>query len=100
MLELTEHFCERWREHFGEEPPCPERMLRLLTRCVWLNRQKTLIDAKDGTVYKLLATYWDTVKNVVIKVDWHVDKVVTLITAETKGRRISHTERAGSAEKR
>ena len=85
MLQLTDHFCERWREHFGGPPPSAERIAEICKDAVWLQRCKVLYD-KDGAQFKNLGMYWDTKRNVIIKVDWDTNKVVTVITPDRKNR--------------
>ena len=82
-LTLTKHFEERWREYFHEAPPSSFKILQIINQSLWLQRCRVLYEA-DGTPYKLLATYWDPQRNIIIKIDWLQDQVVTVIVPERK----------------
>jgi len=86
-MELTKHFKDRWRDHFGAEPPSPYRVMRIISQSIWLQKGRLLMEP-DGTQYKLLSTYWHPGMGVVIKVDRLSDppQVVTLITGKSKGK--------------
>jgi len=87
-LTLSKHFRDRWREHFGCEPPSPARIVTMLDQAVWLQKGRLLMEP-DGTQYKLLSTYWHAGMGVVIKVDRlsNPPQAVTLITGRSRGKR-------------
>ena len=86
MLKVTRHFKERWWEYFKEKAPSSFVILRIINQSIWLQRCRVLFE-QDGSQYKLLATYWHPKRNLVIKVDWIKDEVVTVITPKTGGRK-------------
>jgi len=82
-LKTTRHFKEQWRRYFKEKPPNSYLLLRIINQSIWLQRSRLLFEA-DGTQYKLLATYWHPKRNLVLKVDWLENEVVTVITEKSK----------------
>lgn len=84
-LRLSKHFCQQWQKYFNEAPPTVERVVRIMDQSKWLQRGRLLYEP-DGTQYKLLSTYWHPQKMLVIKVDWMEEKIVAIITPETKGK--------------
>lgn len=95
-LELSDHFIERWAQYFNERPTI-HRIIRIIKRSKWIQRQRLLFDER-GRPYRQLATYWHPERNVIIKVDWTLNKVITVITPRTKGakheRRDNHDQGA------
>jgi len=85
-LALSKHFRYRWREQFGEEPPAPERIERICSESIWLQKGR-LLQEPDGTQYKLLSTFWHPERGLVIKIDRLSDppRAVTVITGRRKG---------------
>lgn len=85
-LKLTRHFEDQWRRYFKENPPTPQRIMTIIGQSIWLQKCRLLYEP-DGTQYKQLGTYWHPGRNLVIKVDWLEERVVTVITPKSKGRK-------------
>jgi len=87
-LKLSRHFKDQWRVYFREEPPPASAILRLIghANAVWLQKFQVL-RTPSGQEHRQLATYWRPDKDMVIKIDWGRDKVVTVITPKSKGRK-------------
>jgi len=83
-LTLTTHFKDQWREYFHEEPPNIPRILNMIKKGVWLQRGRRPLFDEEGVPYNIVGMYWDTEKNCIIKVDWHSEKVVTVVTPKSK----------------
>jgi hypothetical protein len=87
-LTLSKHFEKRWREHFGSDPPSPQKVLEIIERSVWLQKGRLLMEP-DGSQYKLLSTYWHPGMGVVIKIDRLSDppRAVTMITGKLNAKK-------------
>lgn len=92
MLVITEHFAERWRQEFGEDPPPSGRLVAWLnTRSVWLQSCRMLYD-KDGVPFKMLAYYLlkHQGRTVVVKIDTITNKTVTIVSFKSRERKIAN----------
>jgi hypothetical protein len=95
-LALSKHFRYRWREQFDEEPPPPERIERICSESIWLQKGR-LLQEPDGTQYKLLSTFWHPERGLVIKIDRLSDppRAVTVITGRRQTGRNGETVKRG-----
>lgn len=84
-LKLTKHFQDQWRAYFNEKPPTIRQIMAIIGQSVWLQKCRLLLEP-DGRQYKLLGTYWHPDRNLVIKIDWLEERVVTVITPKSKGK--------------
>ncbi|MBW1666873.1 MAG: hypothetical protein JRJ66_02240 [Deltaproteobacteria bacterium] len=89
-LRLSDHFIERWREYFKESPSI-YHVLQILKRSKWIQGYRRLFD-EQGNPHIQLATYWHPERKVVIKVDWLENKVVTVITPQSRKRGAENQE--------
>ena len=81
MMKLSVHFQDRWKERVGKPLPSPEKMEELIDGALYLQRCRDLFTAR-GIRQRILAAYWITDQNVIVKIDEKAGVAVTVLTAD------------------
>lgn len=87
MLRLTKHFIANWEKRVGGTPTVDE-VQQLLRESVIVQSCATYQTVK-GRPYVVLAIYWHTEKDLILKVDMFTGNVVTVLSKSTDGNPVN-----------
>ena len=77
----TMHFRERWLERVGRVLPTPDEIALMLEESVVVQEQRDLFSPR-GRRYRVLASYWNPVHRLILKVDHKSNRAVTVLTRD------------------
>ena len=86
MIYPTDHFCDQWRAEIGPDLPSPEDIGRMVAESVYCQQYRDLFTPR-GRRYRVLAVYWHPERDLVLKIDEHDNRAVTVLTPLTRERR-------------
>jgi hypothetical protein len=78
MLTLTKHFIKNWGERVGGKPDI-DQVQDIIRNSIIIQSCRTMT-RQDGRPYRLLAIYWHTERDLIIKVDEFSGNVVTVMS--------------------
>jgi len=82
MLRLTKHFKENWEKRVGGTPTV-DIVQKIIRESVIVQSCATY--QKNGKPYRVLAIYWHTGLDVIVKIDEFSGNVVTVLSKQTEG---------------
>ncbi|MBA3028940.1 MAG: hypothetical protein FP816_09040 [Desulfobacteraceae bacterium] len=83
MLRLTDHFIKNWALRVGGVPTV-EQVQHIIRESLVVQSCSTYAK-RNGDPHRVLAIYWHTGLDVVLKVDEFSGNVVTVMSKSTKG---------------
>ena len=78
MWTLTMEFEKKWLENIGPLPTSNE-IDQMIYESIIVQKQRDLFTSR-GRLYRVLAIYWHPEREIVVKLDHKLGKVVLLIT--------------------
>ena len=80
-MKLSKHFRERWKERVKKSIPAAKEIEDMVDGAIFLQRCRDLFTAR-GNRQRILAAYWITDQNIIIKLDEKTGTAVTVITSD------------------
>lgn len=80
---FTKHFETKWIEEFGEAPSV-EDISKELNTAICIQNYSVLYDRRKEELKNILAIYWTTERNLIIKIDSESKSAVTYHTQSDK----------------
>jgi len=82
-MRMSKHAKAAWLTRVGGHAPPPDaEVRRIIAESVRIQQQRDYFTARGHRV-RVLALYWYPPLDIVLKVDHHTDKVVTVLTPRT-----------------